>query len=402
MHQHPDLQNNETVNLLARLVHEPSVAPRAEAALNVLEAELGPAGFDIQRPVFSETGTEDVENLFAAIGNGPRHLTFAGHVDVVPEGSHDAWTYPPFAAEIVGDTMYGRGTVDMKGGVAAMVIAAKRFIAKNGVDFDGRLSLLITGDEEAIAVNGTVKLLQWAVERGERFTSAIVGEPTSVTELGDQIKIGRRGSYSATLIVEGVQGHSAYPDLADNPVRGLVTLLGFLMDPPLDSGTESFEPSTLEIVSVDVGNTAFNVIPLRATARLNSRFNDNWTPDTLDAALRTRLTMAAEETRLRQGSLSPIEWSLKIAPPVADVFHTHDENLISIVSSAIIGKTGRTPALSTGGGSSDARFIKDYCPVVEFGVVGRTMHQIDESISLSDLVAAADIYESIMDAYFEK
>lgn len=388
----------EPADLLVELIRAPSVTPDAGPALDVLERHLAPAGFAVDRPIFEAAGTPAVENLFAAIGQGGRHLTLAGHVDVVPPGPQSRWSHPPFSAVIADGVVFGRGAVDMKGGMAAMTAAALRFAARRGAGFDGRLSLLVTGDEEGPAVNGTVKLLDWAVGRGERFSAAIVGEPTSAKTLGDQIKIGRRGSFSATLTVEGRQGHAAYPKDADNPIRGLTQLLHALQRVPLDGGSEHFEPSTLEIVSVDVGNPAWNVIPAIATARLNSRYNDCWTRADLRAEIERRLGAAAGEPTL--GARLPIRWSLQEEPSNSDVFLTRDDALIATVSNAIESVTGLRPALSTTGGTSDARFIKDYCPVVEFGPVGATMHQIDERVPLADIEQAARIYEAFLDAYF--
>jgi len=256
--------------LLAELVRIPSVTPDAGRALDVLTRHLVAAGFTVERPVFAAPGTDPVENLFASAGQGTPHLVFAGHVDVVPPGPAARWRHPPFAADVVDGVLYGRGAVDMKGGLAAMVHAASCFLARRGTDFGGRLSFLVTGDEEGPAVNGTAQVLRWAAERGERFSDALVGEPTCARVLGDQIKIGRRGSFSATLTVEGRQGHAAYPHQADNPIRGLTQLLWALQEAPLDDGSMHFEASTLEVVSIDVGNPAWNVIPAIAVARLIS------------------------------------------------------------------------------------------------------------------------------------
>jgi succinyl-diaminopimelate desuccinylase len=391
-------ESPSATDLLVELVKAPTVTPMAAPALDVLERHLAPAGFSIDRQIFSEPGSEPVENLFAAIGKGERHLTLAGHVDVVPPGPEASWQHPPFAAEIADDVLYGRGAADMKGGLAAMVAAALRFVEKHGADFGGRISFLVTGDEEAAAVNGTVKLLDWAASRGERFTAAIVGEPTSARELGDQIKIGRRGSFSATLVVEGTQGHAAYPELADNPVRGLTQLLHALQAKPLDSGSEHFGPSSLEVVSVDVGNPAWNVIPAKATARFNSRYNDRWSRETLQAEIEGRFTSAAADPAL--STKHPICWRLTPEPPSADVFLTRDDALIGLVSGAVEKVVGRRPKLSTSGGTSDARFIKNYCPVVEFGPIGASVHQIDEHVLLSDIERTATIYEEILTRYF--
>jgi succinyl-diaminopimelate desuccinylase len=384
--------------ILVELIRAASVTPDVGPALDVVERRLAAAGFVVERPVFEERGTPAVENLFAAFGQGERHLAFAGHVDVVPPGPESRWLHPPFAAEVVDGVVYGRGAVDMKGGLAAMAAASMRFVERRGESFGGRISFLVTGDEEGPAVNGTAKLLDWAAERGERFSAAIVGEPTSARVLGDQIKIGRRGSFSATLTVEGRQGHAAYPNEAENPIRGLTQLLYALQAVPLDGGSEHFEPSTLEVVSVDVGNPAWNVIPAIAAARINSRYNDLWTRTSLHAEIERRLAVAAGDTML--GARLPVRWRLVEEPTGSDVFLTRDDALISVVAGAIESVTGRRPALSTGGGTSDARFIKDYCPVVEFGPVGTTMHQIDEHVPLADIEQAALVYEALLDAYF--
>ena len=387
-------------DLLAELVRAPSVTPRAGAALDVLQRRLAPAGFSVDRPIFTSPGSEPVENFFAAIGKGDRHLTLAGHVDVVPPGAEEKWSHPPFSAAIVDGVLYGRGATDMKGGLAAMVFAALRFVEKHGRDFGGRLSFLVTSDEEGDAVNGTVRLLDWAANRGERFSAAIVGEPTSAKQVGDQIKIGRRGSLSATVVVEGTQGHAAYPELADNPIRGLTQLLCALQAPPLDQGSERFGPSSLEVVSVDVGNPAWNVIPAKATARFNSRYNDRWTRETLIAEIERRLAGAARDAAL--SAKLPVRWRLLPEPPSSDVFLTRDDALIGLVAGAIEKVTGRRPALSTSGGTSDARFIKNYCPVVEFGPVGATMHQVDERIPLAEVEQTATIYEEILATFFSR
>jgi succinyl-diaminopimelate desuccinylase len=339
-----------------------------------------------------------VENFFAAIGTGERHLTFAGHVDVVPPGPEEGWTHPPFAAVIEDGVLFGRGAVDMKGSLAAMCIAVIRFVERRGGAFGGRFSFLVTGDEEGVAVNGTAKLLEWARAQGEGFSAALVGEPTSAERLGDQIKIGRRGSFSATLTVEGKQGHAAYPEKADNPVRGLTQLLYALQAPPLDGGSAHFGPSSLEVVSVDVGNPAWNVIPASARARFNSRYNDNWTRDTLRVEIERRLIEAAAASML--GARAPSKWRLAEEPAGSEPFLTRDETLIATISRAIEEVLGRRPALSTSGGTSDARFIRHYCPVVEFGPVGTSMHQIDERVPLAEIEQTAQVCERFLDLYF--
>ncbi|SEQ61055.1 succinyldiaminopimelate desuccinylase [Faunimonas pinastri] len=385
--------------ILTDLIRAESVTPDAGPAIDALCGHLAPAGFTIERPVFSEPNTPDVENLFAAVGTGERHLVLAGHVDVVPTGPASAWRHPPFSAAVEDGVLYGRGAVDMKGGLAAMTAAALRFVERRGPHFGGRISFLVTGDEEGPALNGTVKLLDWAVERGERFTASIVGEPTSARELGDQVKVGRRGSYSLTLTVEGRQGHAAYPHLADNPVRGLTQILQALLAAPLDNGTDRFEPSTFEIVGLDTGNAAWNVIPGNAWARINSRYNDKWTRETLRTEIERRIREAIagdSPTRANQ----PIRWRVDEEPGNADAFVTRDDALVSTLSEAITAVTGRQPELSTGGGTSDARFIKNFCPVVEFGPVGQTMHQVDERVPVAELEETARIYETFLDAFF--
>ncbi len=387
-------------DLLAALVKVPSLTPDGAAAFDVLERVLAAAGFAVERPVFEGPGSEPVENLFAAVGSGEPHLTLAGHVDVVPPGPEASWRYPPFSATVDDGVLYGRGAVDMKGGLAAMVAAVLRYVGAQNTELKGRLSFLITADEEGTAVNGTAKLLEWAAERGERFSAAIVGEPASAEMLGDQIKIGRRGSFSATLAVEGRQGHSAYPERADNPIRGLTQLLHALQSAPLDTGTEHFGPTSLEVVSVDVGNPAWNVIPARAEARFNSRFNDLWTHATLKEEIERRLAAAAADGGL--SARTPINWSLSEEPAVSEVFLTCDDALIGVAAAAIKDITGREPTLSTSGGTSDARFIKDYCPVIEFGPVGTTMHQIDECVPLAEIEEASRVYEAILQRYFAR
>ncbi|AXS39117.1 succinyl-diaminopimelate desuccinylase [Breoghania sp. L-A4] len=380
-----DTDLSPPVRIARDLVRCPSVTPAEGGALAHLEALLAQAGFAVHRVVFSEPGTPDVENLFAKFGSGHPHVAFAGHTDVVPAGDPASWSHEPFAGEIIDGVLYGRGTVDMKGGVAAFAAAAIDFARTAGDAFSGAISFLITGDEEGPAVNGTVKLMQWCAERGEVFDACIVGEPTNPEALGDAIKVGRRGSLSGTLTVTGVQGHVAYPHLAKNPVPGMLSLLGALEALHLDDGNDRFEPSNLEIVSVDVGNPAFNVTPERIEARFNIRFNDVWTRETLMHRLRETLAAAA-------ASLGDLDYELAFRADGSDSFLTSDAELIAALSDAVEAETGRRPALSTGGGTSDARFIKDYCPVVEFGLVGKTMHKVDECVEIKDLDRLAAIY----------
>lgn len=384
---------------LAALIRCPSVTPAEGGALAALEAMLEQLGAVTARPVFTDAGTPDVENLYARIGTEGPHLMFAGHTDVVPPGDETAWTHPPFAAEIAGGEMFGRGAVDMKGGIACFVAALARYVERNGAP-QGSVSFLITGDEEGPAVNGTAKLLEWAAGRGEAWDAAIVGEPTNVESLGDMIKIGRRGSLSGLITVTGRQGHVAYPHLADNPIRGLLPLLESLLMPPFDAGTADFPPTNLEVTSIDVSNPATNVIPARATAAFNVRFNDSWSVETLRAEIRSRLDRAAAENRLRPGRRAPSAFELEWRDRPSPVFLTRDEKLIDTLSAAVEAVTGRKPELSTTGGTSDARFIKDYCPVVEFGLVGKTMHMVDERVALDDLDTLTQIYVRFLEDWF--
>ncbi len=385
---------------LATLIRCPSVTPAEAGALSALEAMLDQLGFAVERPVFSEAGTPDVENLYARLAGAGPHLCFAGHTDVVPVGDEAAWTHPPFSATVANEAMFGRGAVDMKGGIACFVAAVARHIGEHGAPA-GSISLLITGDEEGPAVNGTQRLLEWAAAKGERWDAAVVGEPTNPEQLGDMIKIGRRGSLSGTLRVAGRQGHAAYPHLADNPVRGLTMLIDALMHPAYDEGTENFQPTNLEVTSVDVGNPAVNVIPASATASFNVRFNDRWTAESLQAEIHDRLDRAAQLTRLRPGRPEPVSFELDWRDRPSPVFVTHDDKLIALMRKAVSDVTGRQPELSTTGGTSDARFIKDYCPVVEFGLVGQTMHMVDEHVALADLETLTQIYQRLLALWFE-
>jgi len=380
----------DPVAIARNLIRCPSVTPAEGGALAYLEGTLSGAGFAVNRVTFGEPGAADVENLYARIGSGRPHLVLAGHTDVVAPGDESAWTHPPFAAEIADGTLFGRGAVDMKGAIACQLAAVLDHLAAAGGKPKGSISFLITGDEEGIAVNGTVKLLAWAAARGEKFDHCILGEPTNPDTLGDMIKIGRRGSLNGALIVTGTQGHVAYPALADNPVRGIVALMGALMAEPLDAGSAHFDPSNLEFTSVDVGNRTVNVIPTEARARFNIRYNDRHTRDGLKALVERRAAAAAGRARWR------IEWE----PSNADVFLTKPGAFVDLVAAAVAEITGRTPELSTSGGTSDARFIKDYCPVIEFGLANQTMHKVDERVPAADLVALTAIYRRILERYF--
>ena len=381
----------DPVAIARDLVRCRSVTPEDGGALGYLQDVLTKAGFTVHRMTFAEPGTAPIENLYARIGTEKPNLVFAGHTDVVPPGDEAAWRHPPFAGEIAGDRLYGRGAVDMKGGIACFVAAAMDYLAANGgKPKRGSIALLITGDEESVAVNGTVKLLQWAAERGEKFDHCVLGEPSNVETLGDTIKAGRRGSLNGMLIVTGRQAHVAYPDRGVNPIRGLVTLIAALQA-PLDDGSAQFAPSNLEFTSIDVGNPTVNLIPGEARARFNIRYNDRHSQAALKALL---------EQRARDAAADRVHYAFEWQPSNADVFVTNPGPFTDLAAAAIAEVTGRQPKLSTTGGTSDARFIKDYCPVLEFGLVGQTMHSVDECTPVADIVTLTAVYRRIIEKYF--
>jgi len=390
----------DPVHLLQQLLRCPSVTPKEGGALDVIEHYVTKLGFSVERIVFQDKNTPDVENLYASIGTGTPHLMFAGHVDVVPPGDEQAWTYPPFGAEIAEGLLYGRGAVDMKGGIAAFLAAVDHYLNDHQASrFRGRLSLLITGDEEGPAINGTVKLLKWAHMRGERWDAALVGEPTNPEILGEMIKVGRRGSLSGILTITGRQGHVAYPHLAANPLTALASYLSALKATALDEGSEYFQPSNLELTSIDTGNAAANVIPARVKITFNIRFNDLWNVETLKQEIEKRLNMASHAAVGNQNQAEITHHLTWLAPP-ADVFRTEDKKLVTQLKGAIAAVTGQEPSLSTSGGTSDARFIKDYCPVIEFGLVGQTMHQINESVPVEQVEQLTAIYHAFLEEFF--
>lgn len=389
------------VNILQKLIQCRSVTPKEGGALSLLQHIGEDLGFKVERPIFTADNTPDIENLYARFGSSGKHLMFAGHTDVVPTGDVAAWSHPPFAADIANNILYGRGAVDMKGGIACFVAAFSRFLKKQPKDkpFTQSVSLLITGDEEGPAINGTVKLLEWAKSKGETWDSALVGEPTNPNFLGEMIKNGRRGSLSGIVTVIGQQGHVAYPHLANNPLPFLLQLAQSLITEPLDKGTEQFQPSNLELTTIDTGNNATNIIAEKASFRFNIRYNDYWTVDSLKAQIIQRLKKAASQFA-NNGEQTAINYEITWLANPADVFITHDEILINSLNSAIKQVTGNEAKLSTSGGTSDARFIKNYCPVVEFGLVGQTMHKIDECVNIADLEKLTQIYEKFLEAFF--
>ena len=360
-----------------------------------MQAALEQLGFVCHRLPFSDTGTPDVDNLYARLGDSAPNFCFAGHTDVVPLGNPDSWSVDPFGGEIIDDMLYGRGATDMKGAVAAFVEAASRSIAKGAVP--GSISLLITGDEEGPAVNGTKKVLDWMTAHGETIDVCLVGEPTNPLKLGDMIKIGRRGSMTGTLTVTGIQGHTAYPHLADNPLPRLVKMLDAIASTKLDDGTGHFQPSNLQLTTIDTGNPATNVTPAQASAGFNIRFNDLHTGASLTKWLHEQCAAVSGQGAGGQGSGGQYDLDIRIS---GEAFLTPPGEFSALMARVVEDVTGATPELSTSGGTSDARFIKDFCPVAEFGLVGQTMHKVDERIAVADIRALTDIYAAILDGYF--
>jgi succinyl-diaminopimelate desuccinylase len=378
---------DQPLALAQALIRCPSVTPADAGALDVLERALRTLGFRCERLRFSEPGTPDIDNLYARLGSGGRNFCFAGHSDVVPVGDRARWTVDPFGAEVIGAALYGRGAADMKGAIAAFVAAVARYRAALGEALPGSVSLLITGDEEGPSINGTRKVLAALAARGEQLDACLVGEPTNPARLGEMIKIGRRGSLSGWLSVLGAQGHTAYPQLADNPIPRLLRMLGVLTETALDQGTAHFQPSNVQITTIDVGNPATNVIPAEARAAFNIRFNDRHSGRSLEAWLRQAFDAVG----------GAYELTVQVS---GEAFLTPPGPLSALIAGAARAVTGLVPELSTTGGTSDARFIKDYCPVAEFGLVGRTMHKVDEHVALSDLEALSRIYLGVLEGYF--
>jgi len=373
----------DPVQLLQDLIRQPSVTPELHGAFDVLEAALTPLGFTCQRLRFEGDGSYPVDNLFATRGSGGRHLLFAGHTDVVTPGDSSAWRHAPFAAEIIDGTIYGRGAADMKSGIAAFIAAVAQ------APEAGRISLAITNDEEADAVNGTDKLMAWAEAQGHRFDFAIVGEPSATARVGDSIKVGRRGSLNGQIRVTGTQGHVAYPDKANNPLPAAALLIGALTG-KLDDGTEHFPPSNLEFTSADVGNETTNVIPASVLLRFNVRYNDRWTPESLVAAI--------EEVIGNQDLRGCSVEFMVVGRPSRSFLSPLGGGVETLVET-IARRTGIPPELSTGGGTSDARFIADYCPVVEFGLPGPTMHKVDENVRVADVEELTALYAQFIADY---
>lgn len=390
---------SRSAQILRELIRCPSITPQEGGALSYLEAELTKLGFSVERVTFRDENTPDVENLYARLGSEAPNIMFAGHTDVVPIGDPDDWSSDAFSGEVKDGVIYGRGAVDMKGGIACFLGAVEAYLAKT--ELKGSISFLITGDEEGPSINGTDKLLKWAADKGETWDACIVGEPSNKNAIGDVVKNGRRGSLSGRITVNGVQGHAAYPHLSDNPVPAMIDLLTTLLETPFDAGTQMFQPSNLEVTSIDVGNTATNVIPAKATASFNIRFNDTWAEDTLKEEILRCLDEGAKRSIIRSDKENAVDFEVEWLGRVSPVFLTKDDKLIGTLANAIETVVGKTPELSTGGGTSDARFIKDFCPVVEFGLVGQTMHQVDERTALSDVDELTSVYGSFLKNYFK-
>jgi succinyl-diaminopimelate desuccinylase len=387
------IKSHDPVAFARALIRCRSVTPQEGGALTWLAGQLEPVGFACHRLTMTEPGLADVQNLYARLGSGAPHLCFAGHTDVVPIGDEAAWTQPPFGGAVAGGTLYGRGAADMKGGIACFLAAVLDYLAAGGGLKRGSLSFLITGDEEGLAVNGTPKLLSWLKAHGEALDACLVGEPASGETIGDQIKIGRRGIVNALVVVHGKQGHSAYGERAENPVPKLARIIDRLSSTPLDQGTAHFQASSLQATIISVPNSATNVIPGSARANFNIRYNDLHTRPGIETWVRAHCEAVAKEMGAR--------YTLSFEG-TGDVFLTKTGPLVDTMRAAIHDVTGAEPALTTGGGTSDARFIKDFCPVVEVGLRNATAHQVDEHVPVADLAALTQIYRRFIEGYFAR
>jgi succinyl-diaminopimelate desuccinylase len=376
----------DAIKLTQELIKCKSITPVDAGVMAVLVRHLESIDFICHLVEFNDAPGEPTQNLYARFGNKQPNLCFAGHVDVVPEGDLAKWSVPPFEAVIKDGYLIGRGAEDMKGAIAAFVVAAAEFIKKN-TNFDGSISFLITGDEEGISINGTKKMLPWLKEKGEVIDGCIVGEPTNPTILGQMAKIGRRGSAYGNLTITGKQGHVAYPELADNPVTTIIAMLDKLKNTQIDEGSEFFPPSNLEITTIDVANKAGNVIPMQANAKFNIRFNDKHNATTIETWVKTQLDSVGKEYHL--------DWRVS-----GESFLTKPGKLSAVIVDACKEITGLIPELSTTGGTSDARFIKDICPVVEFGTTGSTAHAVDEKVKTDDIIKLKDIYLRVLEKFF--
>ena len=381
-----DIGIGNPIELTKDLISCRSITPENDGAIEQVSHWLQEIGFKSEILNFEEAGTASVKNLWSKIGSKGPTICFAGHTDVVPTGNIDEWSSDPFDASEINNEIIGRGATDMKGAIAAFISATKRFVEENP-NFPGSIGFIITGDEEGCAINGTKKILGWMKEKSITFDDCIVGEPTNPNTLGEMIKIGRRGSVNGVITVEGVQGHVAYPHLADNPIPKLIKLIDNLINSSLDEGTDHFQPSNIEITSIDIGNKATNVIPRKASANFNIRYNDLFDSKKIE-----------EEVHKRIESLN-YNYSV-VFEHSGDAFLTRPGKLTEDLSKIIESQTGHVPELSTSGGTSDARFIKDYGNVVEFGLIGATMHKVDESASIEDIKNLSEIYYQTLKKYF--
>ena len=374
----------DVVELTKALIACQSITPHTAGVFDVIEKFMCPLGFKATRMTFEEEGTEPVENLYLRYGETWPNFCFAGHTDVVPVGDEAAWRVLPFQPEVIDGELYGRGAEDMKGAIAAFMIAARDYVGSS--QCKGSISMLITQDEEGIAINGTKKMLDYLARSGEQWDACIVGEPTNPNELGEMAKVGRRGSITFTLEVVGKQGHVAYPELADNPVTRIAAMCAALKAQPLDTGNVFFPPSNLEVTTIDVGNPTVNMIPARAVAKFNVRFNNLHTSESIIEWVKQRIAPFGEH-----------ELTYRVT---GEAFLTKDEKLSGLVVMAVLEVMGRAPVLSTTGGTSDARFIKDYCPVIEFGTTGRTSHMVNERVEVKTLEGLAKIYQRMLERFF--
>jgi len=375
------------VELTTKLIKCESITPNSAGAIELLISYLEPLGFKCEKISFGE-GIEKVENLYARLGTKDPNICFAGHVDVVPTGDIEKWSINPFGGEIKEGKIWGRGAADMKSGIAAFVSSVSEFLAKEKkFERVGSISFLITSDEEGKAINGTKKVVEWLQEKQEKITACIVGEPTNVNEMGDTIKVGRRGSFTGFLKVKGVQGHVGYPHLAENPINSLIKMLGPFVKIYLDEGTENFQPSSVMVTSVDVDNDATNVIPAEARATFNIRFNNLHTINSLELMIKNQFDKITTNYEFNYYCN-------------AEPFLTSDDFLKSTIEKSIKNVVNIKPNQSTSGGTSDARFISKICPVIEFGLVGKTMHKIDENVDVEDITKLVSIYSFFLSNYF--
>ncbi len=388
--------NFDPISLTQALVKCPSVTPDDAGALDLIEEHLSHLGFQCTRLPFSDENSYDVDNLFATIGSYGKHLAFAGHTDVVPPGNVNSWKYPPFSAKIDGNKLYGRGSEDMKSNIACFISATHDFLAKNEKNFNGRLSFIITGDEENQAINGTQKIMKWTKDNNITFDQCIVGEPTSNNSVGDKIKIGRRGAITFFISVKGVQGHTANAHRAENAAHHLTRLLNNMISTPLDKGNENFLPSSIQIATIDINNIAQNIIPELAKATVNIRFNDLHTGKSLTEWMSNHVSKVFD-------SLDKANCTFKIQAN-AESFITQKGYLTELMTKSISesSKINTQPEFATDGGTSDARFIKDYTEVAELGILNQTLHKVDEFVFLSDIKKLKDIYFKILENYFIK